>query len=150
MLLLFMNRLNLSVAGHWCHFYCFWDELVQIHKLRKYHSRTFLLKNVSSFCPATAHIYSAYNITVFTILSAKILASYYVLITEVLNNFSLMSILTIRLTVKADTILYTTTKYMGESSTFPKSWTFEILIKKLAVCHQNIEIFQVSLDQLYL
>ena len=30
--------------------------------------------------------------------------------------------------------------YMGESSKFPNSWTFEIQILKLAVCLQNINI----------
>ena len=44
--------------------------------------------------------------------------------------------------------------YMGESSKFPKSWTFETPILKLAVCPLNIHNFnfngQLSLPRLYI
>ena len=33
---------------------------------------------------------------------------------------------------------------MGESSKFPKAWTFEIKILKLAVCLQNINISSLN------
>ena len=42
--------------------------------------------------------------------------------------------------------------FMGESSKFPKSWTFEIQVLKLVVCLQIINIFklngQLSFDEL--
>ena len=50
--------------------------------------------------------------------------------------------------------VYDLEKNRGESSKFPKSWSFEILILKLAVCLQNINISSLigylSLFKLYI